>query len=86
MVPTPDRVCHHSRGDALECVTAEKRLPMPGAIPQGAKTAGDTFLVRKGQEETRRDSERQLLPAEVLYLHRWCELQGSLRFLIFTMS
>ena len=45
-----------------------------------AKTAEDALLFRKRQEETLRDSERQLLPVGVLYLHCWNEPKG--RFFI----
>ena len=42
--------------------TTQMRYPRP--------CAEDAFLVRKRLQETGRDSERQLLSAKVLYLHR----------------
>ena len=40
-----------------------------GHLRSGDEVAGDALLFRKRQKETPRDSERQLLPVRMLYLH-----------------
>ena len=47
----------------LKCVT-------PGEKAGVKKTVGNPILFRMRQEETHRDSVRQLLTVGVLYLHR----------------